>query len=54
MSPRVHFDGEPDRFRQMRALFNDKSTLRVKFATPELKKFRMPRIRKVLGRRWAA
>jgi hypothetical protein len=39
---------------RMRALFNDKSTLRVKFATPELKKFRMPRIRKVLGRRWAA
>lgn len=50
------FRPAPTTAQQMRALFNTQSTLRIKpeFAKPELKKFRMPRLRKVFGRRWAA
>lgn len=50
------FRPQPTTTEQMRALFNPTSTLRVKpeFAKPDWSKFRMPRCRRVLGRRFAA
>ncbi len=47
---RVHFEGEPDRFRKMRALFNQTSTLRVKWAAPIDRKFRLSRLQAAVNR----
>ena len=41
MTPRIHFDGEPNRFAQMRKLFNQRSTLLVRWARPVAAKFRL-------------
>lgn len=35
VTPRLHFDGEPNRFAAMRQLFPQQSTLQVKYATAD-------------------
>lgn len=47
--PRLHFDGEPNRFTAMQQLFNAQSTLRVKYATHDDRKVRLRRITKSLS-----
>lgn len=44
MRPRLYFDGAPDRFERTQALFSTTSRLRVKWAAPIARKFRLSRI----------
>lgn len=46
----THFDGEPDRFARMRALFPKRSTVSVKFADPDPKRFRWSRLQAMAQR----